>query len=288
LEEKLTTSALRTGWVWDLIGALSGSDLTTPATDSETFTEVLPKFSMKYDLGPNAMIYGLAAKGFRSGGINLFPSEDPSLPLAYDPDYVWNYELGAKMGWLNNRVTLNGAAYYMDWQNVQDVGFSAIPLIGFITNLGDAHTSGVELELNAMLTDEFTMGVAAGWIIDAETDEDTINAPSGTPLSGVPEYNGNLFLQYQFPFGSHYNATINGNYNLVGESPQFYGSPVANPSYEVLSFNFSVDSGNWNTSLFIDNALNDYIQIRNLDNDRVGHGLVMRPRTIGLRFSTNF
>jgi len=287
--EERTTHAVRQGWFWDLVGALSGTDV-SEASDSETFNEFLPKLSLKWNLGTDAMVFALAAKGFRSGGINLFPSTDPTLPLAYDPDYVWNYELGTKTGWFGNRMTLNGAVYYLDWENVQDVAFSAVPTVGFLTNVGAAHTTGLELEINARPTQGFTIGAAAGWIIEAETDEDSPfdDAPAGTPLANVPEYNRNLFLQYRFPLGSRLSGMVNGNYEMVGESTQFFGSPYVNPAYEVLSFNFSFEHEKFGITLFIDNATNEYIQIRNLENDRPGHGLVMRPRTIGLRFSTGF
>ncbi len=39
--------------------------------------------------------------------------------IQYFPDTTTNYEVGVRTQWLDNRLTVNGAVYYIDWQDPQ-------------------------------------------------------------------------------------------------------------------------------------------------------------------------
>jgi iron complex outermembrane recepter protein len=84
---------------------------------------VTPKVSLSYKPNKNALIYVLASKGFRTGNTNLVSPLDPftgeSLPQSFDPDTLWNYEIGAKIGMLDNRLNINATAFYIDWNKIQ-------------------------------------------------------------------------------------------------------------------------------------------------------------------------
>ena len=67
------------------------------------------------------MAYASAAKGFRLGGINAFPTDLCAQSLAalhispesageYNSDSLWSYELGVKSEFADQRIRLNGAA----------------------------------------------------------------------------------------------------------------------------------------------------------------------------------
>ena len=45
------------------------------------------------------------SRGYRSGGFNT--SFLDVSDLAFDPEYSWNYEVGFKSSWFNNRVNFN-------------------------------------------------------------------------------------------------------------------------------------------------------------------------------------
>ncbi|TLY53936.1 MAG: TonB-dependent receptor, partial [Gammaproteobacteria bacterium] len=66
---------------------------------------------------------------------------NPNITLAdtrsFRSDSLWNYELGAKTAWLDHRLTLNAAGFYIKWPNIQQAvllqcGFQ------FIANAGAA------------------------------------------------------------------------------------------------------------------------------------------------------
>jgi len=285
--EDRTTHVFLDGYFWYIYGVEPPEEV----EDSATYNEVLPKFSLKWDVASDSMVYVTAAKGFRSGGINVFSPPDE---IVFNPDFVWNYEIGAKTGWLENRLVLNGALFYMDWQDIQIGVPSLNPGMVSTINAGSAHTSGLELELTAQPTAGLSFGVSAGWIFDAETDDNSAYGPAGTELTDVPEYNANFFAGYRFPLSVKLNGVVNANYNMVGESrslSEFESSPdtFVNEAYQLLNLNLGVETQSWRLTLFVDNATDEFVQLLNLtDYGEPGHSYTVPPRTIGLRFRTNF
>ncbi|MDP9082342.1 MAG: TonB-dependent receptor, partial [Pseudomonadota bacterium] len=87
-------------------------------------TPVLPKFGVSHQLTDNDMLYANVSRGFRNGGLNsqLPPTggcAGHSDPQTYNPDYVWTYEGGAKVKFLDDRATLNASIYQTNWSGIQ-------------------------------------------------------------------------------------------------------------------------------------------------------------------------
>jgi outer membrane receptor protein involved in Fe transport len=97
-----------------------------------TQSGVNPKVEVDYQVTRDKMVYTLASKGFRPGGVSAaIPSAfgcpealaalgfTPDQVRAYKSDSVWNYEVGAKTSWLDQTLTANVAAFYINWKNLQ-------------------------------------------------------------------------------------------------------------------------------------------------------------------------
>jgi iron complex outermembrane receptor protein len=76
-----------------------------------------PRFTLRYMATDEIMVYGSAAHGTRSGGLNVLTADPAAVP--YDEETNWTYEAGLKTGWLDNRLLFNLAAFYIDWDDVQ-------------------------------------------------------------------------------------------------------------------------------------------------------------------------
>ena len=63
------------------------------------------------------MTYAGVSRGYRSGGFNT--SFLDVSDLAFDPEYSWNYEVGFKSSWFNNRVNFNTSLFYIDLSDQQ-------------------------------------------------------------------------------------------------------------------------------------------------------------------------
>ena len=98
----------------------------------------------------SSLIYLTYSKGFKSGGFEM-----KGLEIAqFEPEEVENYELGIKIDALEQRLRLNTAFYYMNYDDIQiritEQGRSFADILLFIDNAGAATIKGFEVELTAL------------------------------------------------------------------------------------------------------------------------------------------
>ena len=164
-----------------------------------------PRFSLSFQAKDDLLLYLSASRGFKSGGFNGRPQQRPVLD-PFDPETVWTYELGFKSGNYGRGLTLNGTAFYSDYEDIQfaaslDVG--GVPV--FVTqNAGSAEILGFELEAQVQPVTGLTLAGAVGYNDNEFTELDP-GVPAGLDQSGVlpksPEWTVNLSLQYAFGAG---------------------------------------------------------------------------------------
>jgi len=99
----------------------SDKDNPTAATRYATFQLPEPKISLEYKPVPRQMMYATVSRGFRSGGFNTPRS---IFQVVFEPEKLWNYELGYKGTWLAGTLRTNAAAFYEDITDKQDFVFS--------------------------------------------------------------------------------------------------------------------------------------------------------------------
>ncbi len=94
-------------------GLIAGAP--TPASsEKDSATTFLA--SARYHVSESQMAYVRVASGFRPGGSN---GVLPGVPPTYGPDKTVNYEIGYKAAYLDRRLELETALFYIDWTNIQ-------------------------------------------------------------------------------------------------------------------------------------------------------------------------
>ncbi len=280
-------------------------DLTLNTNSSAT----TPKFSFGWDMDANTTLYGNAAKGFRLGGaIRPIPLTSAvlgdlqtlglpnTIPTSYKPDSLWSYEVGSKSRFLDNRVSLNVSAYYIDWKNLQQN--VVLPQAGydFDTNTGNAKITGLEFELAAKITPSFKLS-AGGNTTHAVFAEDVTalgfqssgapNVQKGDYIQGVPRYSFNLGGEYRFMQSDKGGSFVRANLQYTGPSR---GSLVpGNSDYERNAYTTAdVSAGysteQWTATFFVKNATNTQTILQQPSVQGVNTAYYLRPRTIGLNF----
>ena len=123
--------------------------------------EHTPMASLSYDLNEQSMVYFTYSEGYRDGGFPARFTGVVPIPLPnYEPEFVENYEIGYKTTLFDGRLRANVAAFLMEYSDMQISATSLLPNVGDNTtkfNLGDANYKGFEIELTALITDNFTL-----------------------------------------------------------------------------------------------------------------------------------
>ncbi len=144
--------------------------------DEDVFDYFTPRVSIDWSWGDQNMVYAYAAKGVKSGGFNNSLSPED---LRFEPEENWTYEIGSKNVFFDNKLTLNLAAFYIDWKDLQG---SVSPSVqsqnsNVVTvNIGDATNYGFELETTYRFSDAWSIDAGYTWINPEYEDGATYDA----------------------------------------------------------------------------------------------------------------
>lgn len=267
----------------------------TSSSDKTTF-----KANLAYKATDDLLFFATASQGFRVGGVNRpeISSEIITLP-SYGPDTLWNYEVGMKNSFMDNRVNLNVSLYTMRWSDMQVQARDQTGAFTFLTNAGKATINGGEVELNALLTDDLKFFAGLSYQ-DAKLTEDgpdlgdaDTRALDGHRLPNVPQFQANLALTYTTTFGNDFEATFHGDLTHRGSSFTEFSPTntlrVELASYELVNLRASVEKNDWKVSVFVKNLFDERAQIDaiNGSQDPLAY-ITIRPRTIGMSVKKSF
>jgi iron complex outermembrane receptor protein len=262
-----------------------------------------PKFSLSYDVSQDATLYATIAKGFRLGGptgpvstsvcgINLAQYDIPAAPTHYGPDKLWSYEAGAKTHLLDNRLTINGDAFYIDWDNIQQT--INLPDCGasITQNFGAAESYGAEMEIRARVTPNLTLGTTGNVtraVITASPNPST--AQVGQNVLNVPRYTFTFSADYDWALTDAIEAFARADFDFIGSSNGAFAESdpaFKQPAYGVLNGSIGFDTGPYELSLYAKNLANNNQIIQRPSINFVEEGYTLRPLTIGVKGSMKF
>jgi iron complex outermembrane receptor protein len=258
------------------------------------------------------LYYFSIASGARAGGFNAAASTPAE--QSFDEETNTTFELGAKTEWLDKRLVLNGAIYYVDWTDLQIAAPASGNIGSFVTNSGDASSVGLELELNAFVTDNFSVGVGYAYTnpeFDDGAIDNSLSSFCGTDDSICQrDSNGNVLVggnqlgrthQHQFNASAQYSGSLTGDWDwyaradvaYVDEQPvraenvQFIDAySIANARLGLTSERFEVAL--WAKNLFDEGYLTAVSTQPNFDGVRYTDTTMGLGRTWGLTGRINF
>lgn len=191
-----------------------------PGSDDDSFSDLSPRFVVRYQASDDVNVYGSVSKGYKAGGISLGNNTnvagDPAFSTPFKEETLWSYEVGMKSEWWDRRVRLNTSLFYLEWEDFQMESFRFLTPGDLSSNfeqtinIGDAEVWGGELEIQALLTEHLTITAAAGYTNSEITSNDTAEITGGfvVDLEGLelpkaPEWVYNASAEYRIPIGSN-------------------------------------------------------------------------------------
>lgn len=257
-------------------------------------------FAPRYELAEDQALYARIATGYRPGGPNVLPpGTPPGVPGSYDSDNLTSYEAGLKSDWADAGVSLEVAAFWQDWDDIQL--FAVMENVGFNANGGTAVSKGLEFTAAAQPLEGVRLSLNGAWT-DAYLTQDTdpvVGGLDGDPLPWVPEWSTTLAVDYEWMPVGDVIAWVGGDLSYTGERSSGFGMPGPAdpiryaPSYTTLDLRAGFETGRWTVELYGRN-LTDEPGILSLSG--FGPGVpggaaqvsIIRPRTIGLTVGVDF
>ncbi len=158
------------------------------------YSELLPKLSMAYNINPNVSTYLSVTNGYKTGGFNT-TFERPE-DRSFKPEFSWNYETGIKTIFFEKALLANMSLFYIDWKDQQIYQQVPSGRGSMLKNAGHSESKGVELEIIAKPTSDFSIYSSYGFTQAKFLDYqrlDTVNykgnyipyAPANTVMAGA-------------------------------------------------------------------------------------------------------
>lgn len=219
----------------------------------ETWDELQPRVSLRFQPADNVTLFGSYGRGFRSGGFNQTGVQAAALASGFrgvgdlfDAEVADTLEFGVKTQFADNRVNLNFSIYDTNSEGSYFFVFEPQTSTQNLGNLDEVDYQGFELDLQARLTDRFDVYFGYG-----DTDSEIVEAadPSwlGNQAPLVTEDTVNLGAQYRRPLGggSGLSFFARADYQRIGDT--WWDPPnttVRNP-VNLLDWRVGLEGATW-------------------------------------------
>ena len=248
----------------------------------------IPKYGLEFNINEDVMLYTVYSEGFRVGGTNRGRGLDlggPTLPVNYESDILENTEFGLKSTWLDGSIMFNAMYYTMKWKDMQievtdpsnQLGslsggeYPNIPFQIVVGNVGDATVKGYDIELVALLGENFEVGFNMTDISEAEVsaaqfyDEPRAiggQVPSGLePTQALPLFSDLSWYAYAEYSGFNIfggEGLIRLQHSYVGDSLNQLTDSATSPQmgqgdYEITDLIVSMEIDKWQAQLRVNN-----------------------------------
>lgn len=173
---------------------LPAGGLNIKSAQTESAKGFNPKVSVTWLPTDLMTFYALMSKGYRLGGPNIVPTNSTNgIPPFYNPDQVYNYELGTKTKWFDEQLGIDITAFLIDWKNFPLQLQSNDGLFKYQKNAGNARITGIETSVTARPVEAITYQGSFTYLHPVLTEDFDPNngrppAPKGTQLPGSPTW----------------------------------------------------------------------------------------------------
>lgn len=216
----------------DQVQRVGTSSFTRQPLDYDTtFSALLPKVSIAYELTPDWTVGALVSRGYNPGGVSLNLTSGDWMP--FKEETVWNYELFTRANLLDDRLFLTANVFYTDFENAQfniPVEISPGVVQSYTINAEKAYAYGLEAALDYRILDNLTFKAGAGVMrTQIETISDN-TALEGNEFAKTPGYM--LTLGASWDITEQLNLSgqvryVDGYHSDVENTPSYWVGPYA-------------------------------------------------------------
>jgi iron complex outermembrane receptor protein len=250
----------------------------------------------RWHVDANTMVYARLATGYRPGGPNAIPpGAPPSVERQYGADKTTNVELGVRTTQLDGTLSVDVAAYHVNWKNIQL--FELVDGFGVNGNGGTARTQGLEWTFGYLPVHGLTFQWTGAFTqANLTSPAPALNANSGDELPYAPKWSTSLDGDYEWPVFADYKGFVGATWSYIGSRTSDFASSAAAtpgqvvlPSYNTTAVRFGLENDHYKVTFYGKN-LSDSRGITNYDSFGSPYSTVsvIQPRTIGFTLSVKF
>lgn len=193
-------------------------DSQTPNSANDSWDGHSWRVDLEFAATDDLLLYGGVATGSKSGGVT------PTLLITgelddFDAEELIAFETGIKSQWFDRRVTVNAAAFYYDFEDMQvsTVTFLEGRLVAEVDNAAEAELYGLDADAEFRLSDQLAVSAGLVWVPQREfvkyRNDRTGDTLSGNELTRAPEWMLSVAMDYVHRLSSFGNLSGRLEYN---------------------------------------------------------------------------
>ena len=225
------------------------------------------KISLIKSMTNETNIYASLAKGYKQGGFNLglgLDANSTNQNLAYDPEFLTNYELGINTKLLDSKINFNGVIFY-SYREDQQVLISSQTdpsdpnTFSFLTqNAAEGVNHGLEINMDIDIRESLSAFLNLGMLKTEIKNWQSRQDLEGRAQAHAPEKSYALGLNWA-PTSDTYLAI-----DFTGKSSFYYSDSHNNKSksYVLTNLNLGYVKNNWSYELWARNIFDEYYSVR--------------------------
>jgi iron complex outermembrane receptor protein len=229
---------------------LPTADATTGEVRKETWDELQPRLTLRYQPSDDLTLYGSLGRGFRSGGFNQTGvGSDPLAQILgvtdlFDAEIADTLEFGLKSR-LGDRVNLNFSAFDTEAEGSYFFVFLPDSSTQNLGSLSQVDYQGFEFDVTARLGESFDVFFGYG-STDSEIKEAPVPADVGNEAPLVSENTTNVGFQYRRPFGgSGLNFFARADYQRIGDTYWDPANSTVRDPVNLLDWRIGIEGESW-------------------------------------------
>ncbi|MCK9563219.1 MAG: TonB-dependent receptor [Bacteroidales bacterium] len=279
---------------------------TMDASASRKDTDTIYRLGIRYEPSDDVMMYLMQSTGFRSGGFSVRAATPEVLQAGFKPEKIINTEAGIKTSLLDGRMRLAATVFdmkYKDMQQELNIPGGPTGQQDAVVNASEAKLRGVELELEAILTQylrvDFNMGYLDAGYKDfqgAIYSDGIVRDLSRLKLRRAPEWNYTLGLSTFHALGSgELTSRISYSWQDDYESTASNHPGTGIDAFGLLDASLSYAISNWKFSVFGRNLTDEdeysfpFVLAPGIDGSSIlAYAVPRAPRTFGAEFTYHF
>ena len=236
------------------------------------------KLALEYRIDSQQLLYLLTSRGYKAGGFNS-NANILAHEREFSAEYLWNYEVGAKLALLDQRLQTQVAFFYQERDDVQTKQSRVQPIEGdicpcrfidYTTNAAAGETYGVEFEAHWQATDTLGLFTSLGLLRSAFKDFSSFAHYLADEDTGEPfDLDGHDLPhapRYMFNLGAHW-AFANRWYlrvDMEGKDEFYFSSrhEAQADAYELFNARLGYMHNNWELAVWGRNLTDKDTKVR--------------------------
>jgi len=227
--------------------------------------------SPSFHFSPDVMVYLRAASGYRPGGPN---PPAPGIPTSVKADTLINSEIGIKSAWLDRRLRLDAAAYWIDWQHIQIISIAPPPVdVAYGANGNTATVRGLEAAAVLAPIPTLRLGLNFNYthaVLSAPMPAgSTLVGNRGDRLPYIPNWSGSATADYTHALRNGWAGALGAGWRYIGQRYTTLNDPRNCPSncagassvpslrpYGAFDLHANLSNDRWSARFAVRNLMN--------------------------------